>query len=74
MKMRVRYFDKGQRKPSGLFSVNTHPYMQPLGSEKQAASLNNAALQSEDTTRALNLCRIARVRVQFNIFQICWQK
>lgn len=67
--MRVRCFDKGQRKPLGLFSVNTHPYMQPLGSEKQAASLKDAALQSEDTTRALNLRRITRVHVQFNILQ-----
>lgn len=37
------------------FSVNTHPYMQLPGSEKQAASLKSAALQSQDTTTVINL-------------------
>lgn len=57
----VRYFDKGQRKPLGLFSVNTHPNMQPLRPEKHVASLNNTALQSEDPARALTSCPFARL-------------
>lgn len=34
--LRVRYFDKGQRKLYGLLSVNTHPYMQPRSARRSS--------------------------------------